>query len=121
MRDLLATKLRPADDFPADDHGYGFDNIAAVLSLPPTLFEMYDRAAEQLAREALLPLSSEKRILDVEAEALHGPGAARDGAFIVSSNGILTAKVELPRPGRYRLLARLGGMQAGPDPVRAAF
>lgn len=121
VRDLLATKLRPADDFPADDHGYGFDNIAAVLSLPPTLFEMYDRAAEQLAREALLPLSSEPRILDVEAETLRGSGTARDGAFIVSSNGSLTAKVELPRPGRYRLVARLWGMQAGPDPVRAAL
>ncbi len=121
VRDLLGTKLRPADDFPADDHGYGFDNIAAVLSLPPTLFEMYDRAAEQLAREALLPLSSAKRILDVEAETLHGPGAAGDGAFIVSSNGSLTAKVELPRSGRYRLVVRLWGMQAGPDVVRAAL
>src|SRR5688572_28927224 len=25
-RDLLLLDERPADDFPADDHGYGFDN-----------------------------------------------------------------------------------------------
>ena len=35
VRDLLGVNLRPADDFPQDDSGYGFDNIADVLSLPP--------------------------------------------------------------------------------------
>src|SRR5215211_4123545 len=37
IRDLLGVDLRPADDFPQDDSGYGFDNIADVLSLPPVL------------------------------------------------------------------------------------
>src|SRR5690606_24799597 len=46
VRDLLGTALTPADDFPADDHGYGFDNIADVLSVSPTQVELYERAAE---------------------------------------------------------------------------
>ncbi len=33
LRDLLAIDFRPADDFPADDSGYGFDNIGDVLHL----------------------------------------------------------------------------------------
>ena len=33
VRDLLGTSMRPADDFPADDISYGFDNISDVLTL----------------------------------------------------------------------------------------
>ncbi|QQS47625.1 MAG: DUF1592 domain-containing protein [Acidobacteriota bacterium] len=54
VRDLLGVDLRPADDFPQDDSGYGFDNIGDVLSLPPVLMEKYLTAAERVARQAVL-------------------------------------------------------------------
>ena len=41
-------RLRPADDFPPDDSGYGFDNIGDVLSVSPVLTEKYFNAAEQV-------------------------------------------------------------------------
>src|SRR5262245_5780857 len=41
VSDLLGLSLRPADDFPPDDHGYGFDNNADVLALAPALVEKY--------------------------------------------------------------------------------
>ncbi len=53
IRDLLAVDFRPADDFPADDSGYGFDNIGDVLSLSPLLMEKYLTAAEKIARSAI--------------------------------------------------------------------
>ncbi|MDX2151551.1 MAG: DUF1592 domain-containing protein [Bryobacteraceae bacterium] len=53
IRDLLNVPFRPADDFPADDAGYGFDNIGDVLSLSPVLMEKYLAAAEKIARKAL--------------------------------------------------------------------
>jgi mono/diheme cytochrome c family protein len=56
VRDLLGVDLRPADDFPADDSGYGFDNIADALSLSPVLMERYLTAAEQVVRAALFGL-----------------------------------------------------------------
>jgi hypothetical protein len=55
VRDLLGTARRPADDFPADDRGYGFDNNADVLSLSPLVTELYVTAAEGLVDEALAP------------------------------------------------------------------
>ena len=55
VRDLLATPFQPAADFPADDSGYGFDNIADVLSLSPSLMEKYLAAAEKIARAAIVP------------------------------------------------------------------
>ncbi len=69
IRDLFGIPLRPADDFPADDSGYGFDNIGDVLSLPPVLMENYLRAAEKVAA-AVIPLGSplkptlERRLAD---------------------------------------------------------
>jgi hypothetical protein len=53
VRDLLGVDLRPADDFPQDDSGYGFDNIGDVLSLSPALMEKYLAAAEKVARLAV--------------------------------------------------------------------
>ncbi len=53
VRDLLGTALRPADAFPADDVSYGFDNIAAVLSVSSVQVELYQRAAIALAADAL--------------------------------------------------------------------
>ncbi len=55
IRDLLAIPFEPADDFPVDDSGYGFDNIASVLSLSPALMEKYLAAAEKIARAAIVP------------------------------------------------------------------
>ena len=52
VRDLLGDTTGPARDFPADDHGYGFDNNADVLSLSPLLMEKYSAAAEQLVETA---------------------------------------------------------------------
>jgi len=55
VRDLLATPFEAAADFPVDDSGYGFDNIASVLSVSPALMEKYLAAAEKIARAAVVP------------------------------------------------------------------
>ncbi|MBX3436439.1 MAG: DUF1592 domain-containing protein [Planctomycetaceae bacterium] len=52
IRDLIGIEFRPADDFPSDDVGEGFDNIGDVLSLPPILFEKYLAAAETVVEKA---------------------------------------------------------------------
>ncbi|HVU49968.1 MAG TPA: DUF1592 domain-containing protein, partial [Polyangia bacterium] len=53
VRDLLGTASRPADQFPPDDRGLGFDNVADVLTLSPVHLELYESAAEALVAEAL--------------------------------------------------------------------
>ncbi len=52
IRDLMGIDFRPADDFPADDVGYGFDNIGDVLTLSPLLLERYLDAAEKIVEQA---------------------------------------------------------------------
>src|SRR5436853_363599 len=54
--DLLALDVDAIDLpslLPADDSGYGFDNIGDVLSISPLLLERYMSAAEKVARLAL--------------------------------------------------------------------
>jgi hypothetical protein len=41
VRDLLALNVDVSRELPQDNSGYGFDNIADVLSVSPTLVERY--------------------------------------------------------------------------------
>ncbi len=79
VRDLVGVDFQPADDFPADDSGYGFDNIADVLSLPPMLFEKYLTAADKLLNQAIVTEPVQSRVQRVAANlAQIGFNAAGD-------------------------------------------
>ena len=69
IKELLGVDTRPADDFPQDDAGYGFDNIADVLSLSPVLMEKYVTAADRVARQALFgPPAMEPTLVKLRSE-----------------------------------------------------
>lgn len=53
IRDLLHVDLDLAKELPADEIGYGFDNIGSVLSLSPVHLEKLFSAAERAAMTAL--------------------------------------------------------------------
>ncbi len=52
VRDLLDLDIDVSKDLPADDSGYGFDNIAEVLTVSPTLMDRYIRVAGKVSRTA---------------------------------------------------------------------
>lgn len=53
VRDLLDVEIDVAELLPADDVSYGFDNIAGVSKVSPTLLERYLGAAELVSRLAV--------------------------------------------------------------------
>ena len=53
VRDLLSIDIRPGGWLPVDDSGYGFDNIAAVLSTSPALLDRYMSAARRVSALAI--------------------------------------------------------------------
>ena len=53
VRDLLALDVDVAELLPADDGSYGFDNVAGVLGISPTLLERYLAAARKISRLAV--------------------------------------------------------------------
>jgi mono/diheme cytochrome c family protein len=53
LRDLLHLEVNVASLLPADDASYGFDNIAGVLKMSPTLMDRYLAAAQKVSRLAI--------------------------------------------------------------------
>jgi hypothetical protein len=53
IRDLMGYDYRANEEFPADDTGYGFDNIGDVLTVSPLLLEKYLKASEAIVAAAL--------------------------------------------------------------------
>ena len=53
VRDLIDLEVDSASLLPADDAGYGFDNIGDVLTVSPTLLEKYLSAAAKISRLAI--------------------------------------------------------------------
>lgn len=118
IRDLVGVDFHPADDFPMDDVGYGFDNIGDVLSLPPVLFEKYLAAAGRILDRAVVtgaPPAPTRRLAHGQ---LAGGVDTGDGRRTLTSQGEIAAEHDFPAPGEYRLRVAAAGDQAGPDPVR---
>ncbi|HEY6563723.1 MAG TPA: DUF1592 domain-containing protein, partial [Pirellulaceae bacterium] len=117
IRDLVGFHYQPAEDFPGDDVGHGFDNQGDVLTLSPLLLEKYLAAAEEIA---------ERAVGSVEGGAyLHWVGsawkgdesfsAARDEDHWIFAPGAIEAEVTLAVHGLYRLEVRAVPEQAGPN------
>ena len=127
IKELLGIDLRPADDFPQDDSGYGFDNIGDVLSLSPALMEKYVAAADRVARHALFGTpkseptltklrSDGRRVREtrVVPEAYDVTGLSMANAF--------HAIHRVPVDGEYAVRVVLGGVRPkGSEPVAVAL
>ena len=68
IRDLLGLDIKPANDFPSDDVGEGFDNIGDVLTIPPVLMEKYLQSAQDIAAAAFADEQARRRVLAHETE-----------------------------------------------------
>ena len=121
IRDLVGVDFRPADDFPSDDVGYGFDNNGDVLSLPPMLMERYLAAAEAVSDLAIIaddrPRGPTHRW---KPEAYGKPGKngnpeGETGFWLMYSNAEAFLDGALTKPGNYLVRVRAYGHQAGAD------
>jgi mono/diheme cytochrome c family protein len=53
IKDLVGVDFKSEEEFPADDTGYGFDNIGDVLTVSPILMEKYVAAAQAIVAEGI--------------------------------------------------------------------
>src|SRR5262249_37587221 len=79
IRDLLALEIDSSAYLPADDEANGFDNIADVLKVSPSLLEQYLTASRKIASIAIgnpetAPLSAVYRVPPDRAQADHVEG-----------------------------------------------
>lgn len=116
VRDLLDDATQPADDFPADDYGHGFNVIADVLTTAPVLVERYDLAAKALADAVIAKESTAGQTTRIEAEdAVQSTGGASGEFWNLFTNGTVSAQVNFLRTGRYTFRVRAAQQAAGPD------
>ena len=127
VRDLLGVDFQPADDFPPDDAGYGFDNNGDVLSLSPMLMEKYLKAAEKIARTAVFGV--EKL---TPSSYTHQPwyidfDSTKDVQTVYDETGLslpyaLHVTQRFPVEGDYDLTAIMRGFTpVGADPTRLGY
>ena len=122
IHDLVGVDFQPADDFPADDSGYGFDNIGDVLSVPPVLIEKYLAAAEKILDAAIITAEEQKpQTRRFDAAGLDGSAPGEDvdvGARRLGREGDIFVRHKFPRDGEYVLRVSAYGEQAGPEPPK---
>lgn len=122
VRDLLGDTTRPAQGFPADDFGHGYDNQGDVLSTAPLLVEKYDAAALKLAQAALAAEYRPAVTTRLNAGAMTATvGASAGSAWNLWSNGTLSGQVTLASAGTYTLAARAWEQAAGAERAQLAF
>jgi hypothetical protein len=108
IRDLVGVDFKPADDFPADDVGYGFDNIGDVLSVSPLLLEKYLNAAESILEQVIVvmdpPKAGKQRIDQFKDKMKNTP--TETGAQVTFEEG------------DYKIRCQVAADQAGEEPVK---
>ena len=114
VRDLLDLDLDIASMLPVDDSGYGFDNIADVLSLTPALLDRYMFAARRISRLAVgaAPAKPQKDLFVRNRETGfrelgHAPVPARDLPMGFEQGAAI--RYYFPQTGDYKITVALDG------------
>ena len=116
VRDLLDLDVDAAALVPADDQSYGFDNIAGVLKVSPTLLERYMNAARHISRLAvgaspMAPAGETFRIVSDLSQYGHQDGLP------FGTRGGLSVSYNFPRDGEYDIELAMLDLFAG-APIR---
>lgn len=119
VRDLLGTGLQPARDFPADDFGYGFDNIGDVLSISPLHVELYQRATNNLLDElygtGIAP--TERWVVQAEDAEATGGALYQATAWVLYGEDEVSTRMYLPYDGTYVVAVRAWPRLGAPSNV----
>jgi len=112
VRDLLALDLDHSANLPADDSGYGFDNIGDALTVSPLHMEKYMSSARRVARLAVGTVKASPSIERFNA----GRGSVDlDGLPLGERNGIVFKRY-FPVDADYTILVRVRGNPAPNSP-----
>ena len=124
IRDIFQTELRPANSFPSDDSGYGFDNIGDVLSLSPMLMEKYLRAAHAVVQDSVWSKPADRLVIEKHGgqfRATEGNTQDKENVRWFYSNGAAEAWIEMPWEGKVRCTLRLCATRGGDPKAKYEF
>ena len=106
VRDLLGVEVDSRALLPQDDSDLGFDNMADILSVSPTLLERYISAARKVARMTLgLDKKLDEAVFTVPEFMFQDARMSDDLPF--GSRGGLAIRHDFPLDGEYVVKIRL--------------
>jgi hypothetical protein len=106
IRDLLALNIDATELLPPDDESSGFDNIADVLKVSPSLMERYLSASWNISREAV----GDSRIVATTATYRVRPDLSQDQhieGLPLGTRGGIVAEHTFPLDGEYVIKLRM--------------
>jgi mono/diheme cytochrome c family protein len=131
IQDLVGVDFNPAEDFPSDDIGHGFDNIGDVLTLSPVLMERYLSAAESIVNRAIVPNPPKPSDRGMGARSLEpaGQGVSEKKWRGISTRpnpnaiftGPLHTKYSIPDDGEYNFKLNCYAETTTDGPVQIAI
>jgi hypothetical protein len=112
VRDMLSIDVDVASLLPPDTISHGFDNIADVQTMTPTVLDGYLRAAAKISRDALgdatsTPTSQIYPVPRTEAQLWHVPGAP------IGTRGGVSVVHIFPADGEYRFRMMMHSIPTG--------
>jgi hypothetical protein len=133
IRDLLGVDYDTSVEFPADDTGYGFDNIGDVLTVSPMLLEKYIAAANDIVTEAVPTVSLVIPETTIAGSRFHDAAGGGTGSrhkrdtmlpLPFYQPATMTAHFQAPHEGSYQLtldLAVKGEFDFDPAKCQVVF
>jgi hypothetical protein len=127
IRDLCGVNFKPAEEFPSDDVGYGFDNIGDVLSFQPVLLEKYLAAADKVLETALkieeAPKSSKQRYFPQNINVQPRSAKSREPVRIVftTEGSAMLERFNFPAEADYTIRIRAWGTNVGDEYPKATI
>ncbi|NBV52772.1 MAG: DUF1592 domain-containing protein, partial [Verrucomicrobia bacterium] len=122
IRDLCYLDENFSADFPADDTGYGFDNIGDVLTFSPVHLERFLSVGEQIAAKAMPSTPNELDGTGLAMIEMLPKGRREDQQRYFDPAPYLTGPMTAPRDGDYIISVSLRSTGAPGDPTaKVAF
>ena len=107
IHDLLATDIDVESLLPVDDSGYGFDNIADVLSVSPMLLVRYMSAAGKVSRSAIGDPTVLPNLETYDVPYLLTQDERMNEDLPFGSRGGIAIRHNFPLDGEYLIKVRL--------------
>jgi hypothetical protein len=125
IRDLMGVEYNTTENFPADDTGYGFDNIGDALSMSPLLMEKYLKAAEDIVKKAVPsePYVVAERRIDGERFRSEERGATGERLSYYKS-ATVSRRLRSQKEGKYKIVLEVdldGNFEFDPARCRVTF
>ena len=124
IRDLMGIDFRADEEFPADDSGYGFDNIGDVLSMSPLLLEKYLQAAETIVARAVPTHPRVMPTRTVDGTDFRGEGGSNGNYTSLYDPAKMARTFSIGKAGDFKVTVHLaiqGDFYSDPGRARVIF